>query len=40
MRFPKNIAGIDMRKSEELVVRAIDGGVNFFDTAVDSKPQF
>jgi len=33
MRFPRNIAGIDVRRSEELVLRAIDGGVNFFDTA-------
>ena len=33
MRFPRNIAGTDMRKTEELVMRAVDGGVNFFDTA-------
>ena len=33
MRFPKNIAGIDMKKVEELVMRSIEGGVNYFDTA-------
>jgi len=33
LRFPKGIGGIDMRKTEELVMRAIGGGVNFFDTA-------
>jgi len=33
MRFPRGIAGTDMRKAEELVMRAIEGGVNFFDTA-------
>jgi predicted aldo/keto reductase-like oxidoreductase len=33
MRFPKNIAGIDMRKTEELIMHAIEQGVNYFDTA-------
>ncbi|MCL2191986.1 MAG: aldo/keto reductase [Treponema sp.] len=33
MRFPRGIAGTDMRKTEELVMRSIEGGVNFFDTA-------
>ena len=33
MRFPRNITGIDMRKTEELLMRSIDEGVNFFDTA-------
>jgi predicted aldo/keto reductase-like oxidoreductase len=33
MRFPRNIAGIDMRKTEEMVMRSIAGGVNYFDTA-------
>ena len=33
MRFPRNITGIDMRKTEELIMRAIKGGVNYFDTA-------
>jgi predicted aldo/keto reductase-like oxidoreductase len=33
MRFPKNLGLIDMRKTEELVMDAIKGGVNYFDTA-------
>jgi len=33
MRFPRNIAGIDMKKTEELIAHAIDNGVNYFDTA-------
>jgi len=33
MRFPRGIAGTDMRRAEELVMRSIEGGVNFFDTA-------
>jgi len=33
MRFPKGIAGSDMRKTEELLMRSIEGGVNYFDTA-------
>jgi predicted aldo/keto reductase-like oxidoreductase len=33
MRFPRNIAGIDMRKTEEIIMRAIEGGLNYFDTA-------
>jgi predicted aldo/keto reductase-like oxidoreductase len=33
MRFPRNITGIDMRKTEEMIMRSIDGGVNYFDTA-------
>jgi predicted aldo/keto reductase-like oxidoreductase len=33
MRFPKILGGIDMRKTEELVMRSIEGGVNYFDTA-------
>jgi predicted aldo/keto reductase-like oxidoreductase len=33
MRFPRNIAGIDMHKAEELIMRSIEGGVNYFDTA-------
>jgi len=33
MRFPKNITGFDMRKTEELVMRSIEGGMNYFDTA-------
>jgi predicted aldo/keto reductase-like oxidoreductase len=33
MRFPKTFGSIDMRKTEELVMRAVEGGVNYFDTA-------
>jgi predicted aldo/keto reductase-like oxidoreductase len=33
MRFPRNITGIDMRKTEELIMRSIEGGLNYFDTA-------
>ena len=33
MRFPMGLSGIDMRKTEELVMRSIEGGVNYFDTA-------
>jgi predicted aldo/keto reductase-like oxidoreductase len=33
MRFPKILGGIDMRKTEELVMRSVEGGVNYFDTA-------
>jgi predicted aldo/keto reductase-like oxidoreductase len=33
MRFPKALGGIDARKTEELIMAAIEGGVNYFDTA-------
>ncbi|MDR3248620.1 MAG: aldo/keto reductase [Treponema sp.] len=33
MRFPSILGAIDMRKAEGLVMRSIDGGVNYFDTA-------
>jgi len=33
MRFPKNLTGFDSRKTEEMIMRSIDGGVNYFDTA-------
>ena len=33
MRFPKNLGITDLRRSGELVMAAIDGGVNYFDTA-------
>ena len=33
MRFPKTLGIIDMRKTEELIMRSIEGGVNYFDTA-------
>jgi len=34
MRFPRNITGIDMHKTEELIMRSIEGGLNYFDTAL------
>jgi len=33
MRFPRNLTGIDMHKTEELITRSIEGGLNYFDTA-------
>ncbi|GHU46500.1 aldo/keto reductase [Clostridia bacterium] len=33
MRFPKAGAGFDLDKSRELILEAIDSGVNYFDTA-------
>ena len=33
MRFPSLLGVIDMRKTEDLIKRAIEGGVNYFDTA-------
>jgi predicted aldo/keto reductase-like oxidoreductase len=33
MRFPKVFGTIDMKKTEELVLRSVEGGVNYFDTA-------
>ena len=33
MRFPKNLGQIDMKKTEELIVRAVELGINYFDTA-------
>ena len=33
MRFPRGLGVIDTRKSGELVMRAIEEGVNYFDTA-------
>jgi predicted aldo/keto reductase-like oxidoreductase len=33
MRFPRRAGGIDLAKTEALVMQAIDGGVNYFDTA-------
>jgi predicted aldo/keto reductase-like oxidoreductase len=33
MRFPRTIAGIDMKKAEAIVMTAIEQGVNYFDTA-------
>jgi predicted aldo/keto reductase-like oxidoreductase len=33
MRFPRNAAGIDFKKTETIVMSAIEKGVNYFDTA-------
>jgi Predicted oxidoreductases of the aldo/keto reductase family len=33
MRFPRNLSQIDINKSEKLVLKAIESGVNYFDTA-------
>jgi predicted aldo/keto reductase-like oxidoreductase len=33
MRFPKTLGAFDLKKSEEIVMSAIDKGVNYFDTA-------
>ena len=33
MRFPKTFGAIDMHKTEELIMRSIELGVNYFDTA-------
>lgn len=33
MRFPGILGGTDVRKTEEIIMRSIEGGVNYFDTA-------
>jgi len=33
MRFPRAFAKIDLQKTEEMVMRSIEAGVNYFDTA-------
>ncbi|MDR1539192.1 MAG: aldo/keto reductase [Clostridiales bacterium] len=33
MRFTRGVSGIDQKKAEQLILRAIDAGVNYFDTA-------
>ena len=33
MRFPRNLGQIDLKKTEMLIMEAIDEGVNYFDTA-------
>jgi predicted aldo/keto reductase-like oxidoreductase len=33
MRFPRNLGLIDMAKAEALVMEAVKGGINYFDTA-------
>jgi len=33
MRFPRNLTQIDVNRTEQLIVKAVVGGVNYFDTA-------
>ena len=33
MRFSRGVSGIDMKKAEQLILRAIEAGINYFDTA-------
>jgi predicted aldo/keto reductase-like oxidoreductase len=33
MRFPRNVRQIDFTKSEQLILKAVQAGVNYFDTA-------
>jgi predicted aldo/keto reductase-like oxidoreductase len=33
MRFPRTLGGIDPRKTEDLIMKAVRAGVNYFDTA-------
>ncbi|MDR1961251.1 MAG: aldo/keto reductase, partial [Gracilibacteraceae bacterium] len=33
MRFSRGIGGIDVKKAERLILRAVEAGVNYFDTA-------
>ena len=33
MRFPRVLTQIDLNRTEQLILKAIDGGVNYFDTA-------
>ena len=33
MRFPRKLGAIDMAETEREILTAIDGGVNYFDTA-------
>ena len=33
MRFPRSLTQIDINKTEQLIVRAVEEGVNYFDTA-------
>ena len=33
MRFPKTLGRIDLAKTEEMIMRSIAQGVNYFDTA-------
>jgi len=33
MRFPRNLTRIDLNRTEQLIVKAVEEGVNYFDTA-------
>ena len=33
MRFPRNMTRIDLRRTDQLIVKAVEEGVNYFDTA-------
>jgi len=33
MRFPRNLTQIDINRTEQLIVKAVEGGINYFDTA-------
>jgi predicted aldo/keto reductase-like oxidoreductase len=33
MRFPRNLAQIDFNRTEDLIVKAVQAGINYFDTA-------
>jgi predicted aldo/keto reductase-like oxidoreductase len=33
MRFPRNLTQIDINKTEQLIVKAVEEGINYFDTA-------
>ena len=33
MRFPKNFTQIDIGKTEQLIIKAVEKGINYFDTA-------
>jgi len=33
MRFPRNMTRIDLRRTEQIIVKAVEEGVNYFDTA-------
>ena len=33
MRFPTNLTQIDLKRTEQLIIKAVEGGINYFDTA-------
>ena len=39
MRFPRKMGIIDMKATEEQIMLAYKGGVNYFDTACGMEPQ-